>query len=188
MNNTYLYILLVIIASACQSGTNTDALDSMLRNQDVSKEVALEIIQKEYKSVESKDLTTYTKSNVRSGIPYDYTIYRSDNIPVKIVCDIKATTYTVQAIYYIHDTIPYYIYGTMRDQDIASGQYTHQELYTYLDGNKVIQQLRKTAVNNENRASNLSDIPTVDITKDILQPDLDASMKYEEIQRILSIK
>ena len=119
---------------------------------------------------------------------YNYTIYRSSSEPVKITADIHDETYTVRATYYIHDSIPYFMQGTMRDQDRASGRYTHQELITYFNGKKVIKQLKKTALNKENRASDLSHIPSVDITEDIKQPDLDALLRYEEVKSILKIQ
>lgn len=188
MKNIYFYTLLIFIVSACQSEMDTKALDKMLRNQDVSKEKALKIIESAYNNVESSNLKTTLKNEIRSNVEYNYTIYRSADQPVKITYDIQAETYTVKATYYVHDSIPYYIHGTMRDQDRASGNYTHQELFTYLNGKEVIQQLRKTAVNQENRASDLSDIPSVDITKHIKQPDLDAAMKLEEVKNILQIQ
>ena len=188
MNNIYLFVLFIIVGSACQSDFDIATLDSLLRNQDVSNEKALKIIDKAYTAVESSNLKTSAKSEYRSNVEYSYTIYRSAGQPVKITADIQAETYTVRAIYYVHDSIPYYIHGTMRDQDRASGSYTHQELFTYLNGENVIKQLKKTATNKENRASDLSDIPTVDITKNIKQPDLDAAMRYEEVINILKIQ
>ena len=185
MKNIYLFILLIIVASACQSDFDIADLDSLLRNQDVSKEKALKIIEKAYTAVESSDLKTSIKSELRSNVEYTYTIYKSATQPVKITTDIQEETYTVRATYYIHDSIPYYMHGTMRDQDRASGRYTHQELFTYLNGKEVIKQLRKTAMNQENRASDLSHIPTVDITENIKQPDLDATLRYEEVKNIL---
>ncbi len=186
MKYTYLILTLIILLSACQSDSAA-ALDNMLRNQGKSVDHELEIIENAYRAVESSVLVSSRRSQIRAGVQHNYTIYSSNGLPVKIDYDLKGDTYTVKASYYIHDTIPYYINGTMRDQDIASGRYTHQELHTYLNGKKVIKQLRKTAVNLENRASDLSSIPTVDITKDIKQPDLDATLKYEEVRDILNM-
>lgn len=183
-----LYLLIIIFLSACQSDVDTAALDKMLHGQDVAKDEALSIIEKAYNSIESSKLDSTVSHELRSGVSYDYTIYRRDGKPVKITYDINEDTYTVKANYYVHDTIPYYIHGTMRDRDRASGRYTHQELYTYLDGKKVIKQLKKTGINRENRSSDLRHIEKVDNTSNIKQPDLDASMKLEEVKTILRMQ
>ncbi len=188
MKSIYTFLILMIVVSACQSDFDNADLDSLLRNQDVSKERALKIIEKAYAAVESSELKTSLKNELRSNVKYYYTIYRSAGQPVKITTDIHDETYTVRATYYIHDSIPYFMQGTMRDQDRASGRYTHQELITYFNGKEVIKQLRKTALNKENRASDLSHIPSVDITEDIKQPDLDAILRYEEVKSILKIQ
>ena len=187
MKNIYLYLLTIITVSACQSSIDSSSLENMLLNQNESKEKSIQIIENACSSIESSALEVSLKNEIRAGITYDYKIYRSNGLPVKISYDIRGDSYTVQASYYIHDTIPYFIHGTMRDQDRASGKYSHQELFTYLDGKKVIKQLKKSAINEENRASDLSDIESVDVTKYIKQPDLDASMKYEEVKNILKI-
>ena len=62
MKSIYTFLLLIIVVSACQSDFDNADLDSLLRNQDVSKERALKIIEKAYAAVESSELKTSLKN------------------------------------------------------------------------------------------------------------------------------
>lgn len=182
-----LFILTVMIASACTQTKGNADLIRLINSKDMTQTEALEIIEEAYHYTETLQLDSINNQQVRSGVAYTYTFYKSGEAIVKIDCKIKAATYSGRSSYYLQDSIPYYIHGHMRDKDIASGRYTHQELFTYLDGKKVIKQLRKTGINQENRASDLSDIVSVDITNQIKQPELDAILRKEEVEVMLNI-
>ena len=135
--------------------------------------------------IDNIELDSTTRKDYANRVNYQYTIYTYKGQPLKVSSVLNENTYTVQATYYIHNNLPYYIKGKMRDRDRASGNYTHKEMVTFLNGKKVLRRLQKTGINQENRTSDLSQVAQEDITHTIYVPELDAENRYKEVMRIL---
>ena len=185
MKYTYLYITLLLTTISCQPTYDSAALGVAMSTPDMALKEVKNAIDQAVMHLDASQLDTIVNSDYYNGVAYDYTIYKINNVPVKVKSKLKAVTYTIESSYYLYNNKPYYIYGTMRDQDRASGNYTHQIITTYLNENKVLSRLRKTAVNQENRASDLTNLALVDITNTIYAPELDAENRYKEVMTIL---
>ena len=185
MKTVGFYIFLIILSIGCRSAADSSPLEIVMNSDNMPMSEVSKVIDKAVKNVNATKLDSTTRKEYADRVAYDYVIYTMDDVPVKVNSTLNENTYTVQSSYYLHDGLPYYIEGTMRDRDRASGNYTHQELKTYLNATKVLQRLQKTAVNQENRASDLSNITQEDITHTIYSPELDAENRYKEVLRIL---
>lgn len=185
MKISRMYILLLLLSWSCKPAIDYGGITDVMNGDDIPLSEVKNIIDKTVKEIESSTLKSSQTNKYYNNANHTNTIYKVDGYPVKVSSIIKENTFTIQSTYYIRDGLPYYIQGTMRDKDRFSSNYTHQEISTYLNGTKVLQRLVKTAVNQENRASDLSKITQEDITHTIYAPELDAENRYKEVMKIL---
>ena len=187
---THIYLVLVIsVLLGCKFGDKNDVYNDddfdFLHNEDVSITESIKQIDNVVSLIDNISLDSTLRKEYANRVNFEYIVYTYKGKPVKATSVLNENTYTVEATYYIHENLPYYIKGTMRDRDRASGNYTHKELATYLNGEKVLRRLQRTGINQENRASDLSQMPQEDITHTIYSPELDAENRYKEVMKIL---
>lgn len=183
------YILIITVLFGCkfggQEGDYHDSNFNFLSDESLTTDESITQIDYAVEVIDKIRLDSTTRKDYANRVNFEYVVYTYNDKPVKVSSIINENTYRVQATYYIHNNLPYYIKGTMRDRDRASGNYTHKELQTYLNSKKVLRRLQRTGINQENRASDLSQVAQEDITHTVYVPELDAENRYKEVMRIL---
>lgn len=183
------YIVIFLCLIGCQPSSKNGVIResdfTFMNSNTASTDESVHKIREIVSALDDAELDSTTRKEYANRVNYEYIVYTYNGKPVKVSSEINENTYTVQATYYIHNNYPYYIKGKMRDRDRASGNYTHKELETFLNGQKVLKRLQKTGINPENRAADLSQMTQEDITHTIYVPELDAENRYKEVMRIL---
>lgn len=185
MKTILLYITIILFTLSCQSNDYAEGLDRLMTDKKLSTEEAIQIIDGVVNTVNTFEVDTVKRKEYANRVNFEYLIFSKNGRPIKVSSILNENTYTVNSTYYIHNQRPYYIEGYMRDRDRASGNYTHKEMQTYLDGKRVLRRLQKTGINQENRPSDLSQFPQEDITHTIYSPELDGEDRYKEVMKIL---
>ena len=187
MKSIYIYICSLLLLMACGASTNIETISSVLDGTITEQSEKATTIDKVRRSINKENLSLTNKTKLENGVEHQYVIYSRGEMPLIIEESIFGGSYTIRTTYYIYDSTPYFISSMMRDEYRSSGNFTHQEQVIYLDGKKVIQQLKRVTTNQQNTPMDMSSIAFKDVTAELVHPSIDAQENKNNIKKILAL-